>query len=1106
MQKALVLGMAAGMALLAVGQTPPPFELDPGAFQGIVMLPSGGTFAEGAIVTLEGVEEPATTDERGWFSMPLPQHMLPYPDFRPVVEIEYPPDKTLGHRSLVHPENLRSPEMLRLRNRASALRGNLADDKGEPVPDQEVALYWGILRMDRTSTDSAGAFQFNGVYSGMRLRVEAGAAAAEVDRLKDGEERDLGTITYVAPKLKERKGVRAVRNTAGPCMNAGFPAWPLSGGNADAFEEALSACFEVHTRILKELSGDIMRPEGMLGALGAVATPFGKMPFDQERTHAKAAGRTYTAYQIPLHPMVRKALYLRCPPLAAQPSRKPDIYLPFFVHSSPDRAVCEYVMAGETGDLAAYAVFRRTEGGWRALEYCAYPNGFPHYLACWEDGRPAGGCVWTLEGVRQCYEGAELPWGDPRLHPDMPASAPPEAYGEPPAAPPETVVCTVRAALCGANRPGLALPAIAVYAMGKGQTCEIPAPHVAPYVFQGWSGAATGDADPLRLTVSEDMELVAEFGGEVRFEEPALEEAVRASLGIPEDAPIRCDDLARLTALDASGRDISDVGDLLYCSNLRELDLSGNNISSLETLDNEQLLYKQRIINDFSRMDSPLNRLLAAFAYAAPPAVHTLNLDGNPLKRVLQMPLRELRRLSMRDARLQFPPRLGDQPVLESLLLDGNEIHTAGLYIRCPALEELSYKDNQVTEVSLYMPKTPAREGMRLILTGNPLSDEARLEAIPKMEALGIEVVRTGDEAVAELKADPDGDGYINADEKQFVSLFHIGAEAIEKAYGEAIADPETPREYLEGLPHKSGWKRPGASEIDMIPVEHFEIFVQGAGQTDPPPGRYRLARYGRGPDGDWTTRQLTVTATPAPGWRMEADERLREYPCDSIEVMEQSIEGGKWRVTLEDFPDLRIRFFEVGGLDKADLLGDFIRFAETLFPGKNPAELDCNEIDYAADGSEVPVPNGIPDGAEIRLLQELLNHPEYRLEGRCYFGFELVKKVWQENEQRAREVIGALAEEHPFLVNMAAAYATIGDWFCCQAFERMVNTALEVEIEMKGFDNGLAQEMAADAALTCEGHGSNRDLWKRVARGHEPDLELFGVYAEAVLTENNLK
>jgi len=111
------------------------------------------------------------------------------------------------------------------------------------------------------------------------------------------------------------------------------------------------------------------------------------------------------------------------------------------------------------------------------------------------------------------------------------------------------------------------------------------------YVFTGWTGDTAAIADPAspstKITMSGDYSITASFAHEeesVHFADPNLEAAVRQAIGKPT-GDIYASDLAGLTLLDASKRDIGDLTGLEHCINLAYLTLSVNQISDISPLE-----------------------------------------------------------------------------------------------------------------------------------------------------------------------------------------------------------------------------------------------------------------------------------------------------------------------------------------------------------------------------------------------------------------------------------------------------------------------------------------------------------------------------------------
>jgi hypothetical protein len=131
------------------------------------------------------------------------------------------------------------------------------------------------------------------------------------------------------------------------------------------------------------------------------------------------------------------------------------------------------------------------------------------------------------------------------------------------------------------------------------------------YRFFNWTGdvdsIANVDDATTTITIHRDCSITANFeeGEAVTFADPNLEAAIRETVGIP-GRPIYPSDLAGLTSLSASGRNISNLTGLEHCINLTHLDLSYNQISSIAPVANlTSMAYLQLDLNQISNI-SPL--------------------------------------------------------------------------------------------------------------------------------------------------------------------------------------------------------------------------------------------------------------------------------------------------------------------------------------------------------------------------------------------------------------------------------------------------------------------------------------------------------------------
>ncbi len=174
------------------------------------------------------------------------------------------------------------------------------------------------------------------------------------------------------------------------------------------------------------------------------------------------------------------------------------------------------------------------------------------------------------------------------------------------------------------------VPGEGTFRYGEGAVVNLVATPDDGYQFLNWTGevddvANVNDATT-SITISRDCSITANFGeGEVvTFADPNLEGAIREAIDMPE-RPIYLSDLAGLTSLSASVRNISNLTGVEHCTSLTHLDLSYNqigNIAPLASLIN--LAYLQLDLNEIGNITS----LVENEGFGGGDAIY---LRGNPL-------------------------------------------------------------------------------------------------------------------------------------------------------------------------------------------------------------------------------------------------------------------------------------------------------------------------------------------------------------------------------------------------------------------------------------------------------------------------------------------
>jgi hypothetical protein len=176
----------------------------------------------------------------------------------------------------------------------------------------------------------------------------------------------------------------------------------------------------------------------------------------------------------------------------------------------------------------------------------------------------------------------------------------------------------------------VAAPGEGIFSYDEGTIVNLVATPDDGYRFLNW----TGDADDVAnfndattaITINRDCSITANFeeGEAVTFVDPNLEAAIREAIDVPDD-PIYPLDLAGLTSLSASARNISDLTGLEHCIDLAHLDLSRNQIGNIAPLaDLTNLAYLQLDLNQIGN----ISYLVENDGFGGGDAIY---VRGNPL-------------------------------------------------------------------------------------------------------------------------------------------------------------------------------------------------------------------------------------------------------------------------------------------------------------------------------------------------------------------------------------------------------------------------------------------------------------------------------------------
>jgi hypothetical protein len=386
---------------------------------------------------------------------------------------------------------------------------------------------------------------------------------------------------------------------------------------------------------------------------------------------------------------------------------------------------------------------------------------------------------------------------------------------------------------------------------------------------------------------------------------------------------------------------------------------------------------------------------------------------------------------------------------------------------------------------------------MALSLKGNPLSPDALCSTIPEVQAMGVVVSFDGDCGALGVKIsneDQDGDGYTNREEWQFVSLFSALEAEREAQFAAAILDPSTPRDYLANLPEGgSGVKVP----IDRIPTTSINFEIAGKGSVYPGHGTHKFANKVFKSDGTWSWHSITIRPVADPGWEMVPFDAYY-FSGDSLKPEEN---GPGIVATMDTGTTFRFEFRQVETALSIDLVNALVSFVEKYYPEENPYVFDRNDVISHSNKPTVTGPNGMPDAAELRLLQAILQTPTYDYFYKGGTSFAWATKTWNKNLSISERALGEVGTSEPYLVHLLAAYTTFGGYDDRQAFLALIQEKTGLTIDYKQFEQGLNHHLAPDKPIHNRAK-RNEEIWAQASNARTIDRKVVDAYAAAVLAQ----
>ena len=208
-----------------------------------------------------------------------------------------------------------------------------------------------------------------------------------------------------------------------------------------------------------------------------------------------------------------------------------------------------------------------------------------------------------------------------------------------------------------------------------------------------------------------------------------LASAIRATLGLAEDATLTDTDMLNLSSLQAKKAEISDLSGLEHATHLTTLNLYSNQLTDLGPLSGLEGLIS---------LDVGKNEITDIEALKGLTALTSLHLDRNPITDFSSLSsLTGLSVLHLSGTGISDLSVLGSLTTLTQLYLTGNEIRDIGALSTLTELGWLFLAQNEISDVS---PLVGMEALVSLRLLGNPVSNASVLYPLTQGSLIDVDI------------------------------------------------------------------------------------------------------------------------------------------------------------------------------------------------------------------------------------------------------------------------------------------------------------------------------------------------------------------------------
>ena len=161
----------------------------------------------------------------------------------------------------------------------------------------------------------------------------------------------------------------------------------------------------------------------------------------------------------------------------------------------------------------------------------------------------------------------------------------------------------------------------------------------------------------------------------------------------------------------------------------------------------------------------------------------------------------------------------------------------------------------------------------------------------------------------------------------------------------------------------------------------------------------------------------VVLSAQGDPGWAFD------HWTGDVMGMRTYDASAQVWMIENRSITAV---FIERPGLTEVDFIGDLEYFLQDIGAEEDISTFDGNEIRYNAKVERVYVGNGIPDVAELCLVEAILNRRSLDHSFRSGVYHDFIWDIWNVNLAQAAV---DLPDEDPRIHRVVAGYMTLGDY-----------------------------------------------------------------------------